>query len=242
MNGEGCHQSQSISEHLSLAKDAVASGMPSWRVATEHMAAAKAKGASQRRIAEEVGMSSAWVHQMLKWCSDGYKDATPFGPQSKANRQRANAGQATDQKQKADQSDTGTDRAQAAAARARAKAAKAEAAQARADAAKATAEARQAKAEALKAQAEAARAEAEARSARARSNNPNKPKVHSGPRDILVKALGMLGSDQVGERAAAALIVERDRKKLGMTWDELIIPADEAESRQRNSADRHTAN
>jgi hypothetical protein len=163
MNGEGCHQSQSISEHLSLAKNAVASGVLSWRVATEHMAAAKAKGASQRQIAEEVGMSSTWVHQMLKWGSDGYKDATPFGLQSKANRQRAKAGQAADQKKTADQSGAGTDQAQAAAARARAKTAKAEAAKAKADAAKATAEARRAKAEASKAQAEAARAEAEAR-------------------------------------------------------------------------------
>jgi hypothetical protein len=232
-----------MAEHLRLAKETVAGTIawsgPSWRTATEHMVAAKALGASQRQIAQTVRMSSAWVHAMLKWHAGGYKDETPFGPASRASRQRAKAGQAADQKQKADQSE---DQAQAAAASARAKSAKAEAAKAKADAQKATAEARQAKAEAAKAQAEAAREEAEARSARARSNNPNKQKVHSGPRDILVKSLGMLGSDQVGERAAAALIVERDRKKLGMTWDELIIPADEVELRQRDSADRHTPN
>src|SRR5262249_32470679 len=50
--------------------------------------------------------------------------------------------------------------------------------------------------------------------------------VHSGPRDLLVKALGMLGSEHAGERASAALIVEKQRARLGMTWDELIIPAE----------------
>jgi hypothetical protein len=58
----------------------------------------------------------------------------------------------------------------------------------------------------------------------------NKP-VHSGPPELLVKALGMLGSDQAGERANAALVVEKQRTKLAMTWDELIISANEAEAR-----------
>jgi hypothetical protein len=47
-------------------------------------------------------------------------------------------------------------------------------------------------------------------------------------RELLVKTLGMLGSDQAGERDNAALTAEKIRKKTGMTWDELIIPADEA--------------
>src|SRR5258708_2074340 len=110
-------------EHLRLAKETVASTIvwsgPSWRTATEHMVAAKALHASQRQIAQAVGMSSAWVHAMLKWGADGYK-GTPFGPSSKANRQRAKAGRAADQKNPADQSGAGTDQAQAAAARARA--------------------------------------------------------------------------------------------------------------------------
>jgi hypothetical protein len=112
------------------------------------MAAAKALGASQRQIAKAVGMSSTWVHQMLKWRAEDYKDITPFGPQSKANRQRAKVGQAADRKKTADRSDAGTDQAQAAAAGA-AKTAKAEAAKAKANAAKAAADARRARAEAL---------------------------------------------------------------------------------------------
>jgi hypothetical protein len=38
----------------------------------------------------------------------------------------------------------------------------------------------------------------------------------------LIGALGMLGSEHAGERAAAALQVERLRAKLGKTWRELI--------------------
>jgi hypothetical protein len=38
-----------------------------------------------------------------------------------------------------------------------------------------------------------------------------------------VTALGMLGSDQVGERAAAALIAEKQRAQIGKDWDKLIV-------------------
>ncbi|WLA81946.1 hypothetical protein [Bradyrhizobium elkanii] len=47
--------------------------------------------------------------------------------------------------------------------------------------------------------------------------------IHTDSRELLIKALGMLGSDQVGERAAAALMAEKQRIKLGMTWNELIV-------------------
>jgi hypothetical protein len=42
-------------------------------------------------------------------------------------------------------------------------------------------------------------------------------------RKLLVKALGMLGSERVGERASAALKVEKFRTRLGRTWDQLIV-------------------
>ena len=38
----------------------------------------------------------------------------------------------------------------------------------------------------------------------------------------LIGALGMLGSDHAGERAAAALQVERLRRRLGKQWKDLI--------------------
>jgi transposase len=47
----------------------------------------------------------------------------------------------------------------------------------------------------------------------------------SGSRDLLVKTLGMLGSDHPGERDNAACTAERLRKEFGLTWDQLIIPA-----------------
>jgi hypothetical protein len=45
-------------------------------------------------------------------------------------------------------------------------------------------------------------------------------------RELLVKALGMLGSDHAGERDSAARTVEKQRARLNMGWDELIVEAD----------------
>jgi hypothetical protein len=42
-------------------------------------------------------------------------------------------------------------------------------------------------------------------------------------RALLVKTLGMLGSAHEGERANAALAVERCRAKLGKSWEDLIV-------------------
>jgi hypothetical protein len=39
----------------------------------------------------------------------------------------------------------------------------------------------------------------------------------------------MLGSEHAGERASAALVVDKQCAKLGMTWEELIVPAEEAD-------------
>ena len=77
-------------------------------------------------------------------------------------------------------------------------------------------------AEALKESIAAEKARADGFPARAQLCGHD-PTVNSSARDLLVKALGMLGSDQVGERAAAALIAEKQRTKLGMTWDDLVV-------------------
>ena len=47
----------------------------------------------------------------------------------------------------------------------------------------------------------------------------------SALRTRLVGTLGMLGSQHDGERVSAALHAEEIRLSLGMTWDELIVPA-----------------
>ena len=169
--------------------------------------------------------SAAWVNQLLKWRASGYQGETAFGPESKARRQRAQRVQSAEHKKPA----TTSEQAQAAAARARAETAKAEAAKAKAEAQKAKANAAKAKAEA-RAAGEKTKARADS-FFRAAFGGKQKKTIHSGPRDLLVKALGMLGSDQVGERASAAIVVEKQRSRLGMTWDELIISADEAEMR-----------
>jgi hypothetical protein len=233
-------QEASIQAHLEIAKKAIASGENDLRRAADHIAEARKQGASQRRIAAAIGKAVSTVNRYLSWHDSGYRDETPFGPESKAKRQRARV-RATERTNSRNRSRGEAEQDELAAVLARAKTAKAEAARAKADAAKATGEARQAKAEALKADAEAARAEAEARTARARSNNLNKQTVHNGSRALLVKALGMLGSDHAGERASAALVAEKQRAKLGMTWDELIVREHDDHSDEIDSDDDHQA-
>ena len=216
-----------VKDLLIRAKHSIASGLTFWQAATEDMAAAQRQGASQRQIAKAVDKAGGWVNTMLQWRRRGY-EGTPFGPQSKASRERASV-QSPEQQRK--RKDCGPNTEQDAAATGRMKTAKSEAAKAKADAAKAIADALRAKAEAATARAEADKAEAEARTARARANNPDKQQIHSEPRDLLVKALGMLGSDHAGERAAAALVAEKQRVKLGMSWGELIVSAHQPKAR-----------
>lgn len=68
-----------------------------------------------------------------------------------------------------------------------------------------------------------------ARSVQAPKQRDRKIPVHS--RKLLVKTLGMLGSAYDGERSNAASLVEKQRAELGMTWDELVIPANDVKSR-----------
>lgn len=109
-----------------------------------------------------------------------------------------------------------------------ANAAQANAAKARAEAAKAGAEAERAideairKGEALQERLRAEKGYEDARAADVKFDELEWA-IHSGSRELLVNALGMLGSDHVGERAAAALMAEKQRVKLGKTWNELIV-------------------
>jgi hypothetical protein len=112
---------------------------------------------------------------------------------------------------------------------------------ARAEAEKEKAEAKRAKVQAEKEKAEARRATAEAEKSKADAARAyrmfqalvlgRRQAIRSGPRELLIKALGMLGSDHDGERLNAARIVENQRAKLGLPWEELIVPAEENEDR-----------
>jgi hypothetical protein len=52
-------------------------------------------------------------------------------------------------------------------------------------------------------------------------------------RQRLARVCGLFGSDHDGEALAAARQTEKIRKKLGVTWEELLVPS----IRQRSSAD-----
>lgn len=110
-----------------------------------------------------------------------------------------------------------------------ANAAQANAAKVRAKAAKAGGEAERAiyeairKGEALQERLKADKAHEDARAANAKFDELDWS-IHSDIRDrrLLVTALGTLGSDDVDERAAAALIVEKQRAEIGKDWNDLI--------------------
>jgi len=204
----------SIADLLNRAKVNIEAGEDRFRQAAEDIATASEQGATQHQIAETVGKSQAWVNGLLKWRSAGYQD-TPFGPQSKASRARRADYQAPNNHRPASTSE------------------QAEAVKAKAEAATARARAQQAKAEAAEARAQARKAKAEANKAshdtftemHRRSTRPKE--IHSSMRTLLIKALGMLGSEQDGECLNAARKAEQLRKKLGMNWDELIVEATE---------------
>jgi hypothetical protein len=51
-------------------------------------------------------------------------------------------------------------------------------------------------------------------------------RIPAAARKELLKALAMLGSENVAERASAALIVERQRARLNLDWTDLLVPAE----------------
>ena len=74
-------------ELLRCAKNAIEAGKGSLHDAAEALAAADDfYSATQREMAEAVGMSAAWVNKLLKWHRSGYKDHSPFGPTTKSGR------------------------------------------------------------------------------------------------------------------------------------------------------------
>jgi hypothetical protein len=88
-----------VTELLIRAKKAIESGHASLRDAAEAIAAAQQQGATQRRIADAVGKSPAWVNRLSQWRRGGYRDDTAFGPTAKAARLRAQDVQAESQSQ-----------------------------------------------------------------------------------------------------------------------------------------------
>jgi hypothetical protein len=68
-------------ELLKRAKAAIEAGEQSLEEAAEALGLAEEDhSATQREMAEAVGMSASWVNKLLKWRRSGYKDHSPFGP------------------------------------------------------------------------------------------------------------------------------------------------------------------
>jgi hypothetical protein len=83
---------------FSRAKDAIEAGNQSLHDAAQALALARQDfKASQREIAEAVGKSVAWVNRLLQWQRQGC-EGTPFGPGSKAGRERRKRVQSTEQR------------------------------------------------------------------------------------------------------------------------------------------------
>jgi hypothetical protein len=82
---------------FSRAKDAIEAGDQSLHDAAEALALAREDfKASQREIADAVGKSVAWVNRLLQWRKQGFV-GTPFGPGSRARRERQKSVQAPEQ-------------------------------------------------------------------------------------------------------------------------------------------------
>jgi hypothetical protein len=158
-----------------------------------------------------MGRSQFWIHRLLQWRNDGFK-GSPFEKRKRIQRDIPG------NQKKNSRAATTAERAQAQTAKANAELAKAEA--------------ERAKAEAAKAQAEFQRARAEAK---ARMFPPQTKTIPAQMREPLIKALRMLASKRPAERASAAFIVEEQRARLNLTWEELIVPA-ELEDKLSNAA------
>jgi hypothetical protein len=83
---------------LSRAKDAIETGDQSLREAADALAVAQEDfNATQREIAQAIGKSVAWVNRLLRWRREGCP-SSPFGPGSKAGRERRKCVQSTEQR------------------------------------------------------------------------------------------------------------------------------------------------
>jgi predicted transcriptional regulator len=95
-HGEG--NTTTKADLFSRAKDAIETGDQSLHDAAEALAIAQQDfKATQREIAEAVGKSVAWINRLLQWQRHGCV-GTPFGPGSKAGRERRKRVQSTEQR------------------------------------------------------------------------------------------------------------------------------------------------
>jgi hypothetical protein len=174
------------------------------RGVAECVAALHKRGLSQRKIAAEIGRSPAWVTRLLQWQRGGYV-GDAFGAGHHTERAFTRAGE---------QHLSVEDRATIAAARAAAK---------KEDRNFLFNELMQQMAARAKAQDELKRLKSETRQGFSIRPAINPKAIDRESRDRLTKLLGMTGSNGEGEVANAARMADDLRRKLGMTWQDLII-------------------
>lgn len=208
------------------AKVSIQTGELRWRSAADDMALAAALGASQRDIAERVGKSLGWVNGLLQWRAQGFV-GTPFKSERSQPKIKPFSGTEHQERRRVRLEDLDPT-AQVEFLRLE---------RSKAEAVRAQAEAQRARADAASERARAERAKAEARAAKAKAESDlfeffsksfqgaGVAGVGEADRRRLVKCLGLLGSEHLGERDNAARMIEAQRKCLGLSWDDLIIPA-----------------
>jgi hypothetical protein len=195
----------SVEDLLIRARRKIDSGVVSLRSAAEDLAAAQDRGATQRELADAVGKSVGWINGLLAWRKRGYDD-TPFGPSSKKSRHQSRLVQASERKRL-----KATDRFASTMGFA--------ASGALGDPVEAD----------TRTTAEADVVELDdSTTADALRDNRTDTTFSNVRREKLIEALEFLGTSRPHLRAKLALNVERRRAELGRTWDELLIPAEEA--------------
>ncbi|SDI55160.1 hypothetical protein SAMN05444171_4066 [Bradyrhizobium lablabi] len=215
-------------EHLAEAKELIARDEAGDRERTTeqrvlHMGAAEhiAKAMTldnrltQRKVADRIGKSPAWVNTLIAWRAKKYETPTAFGPQAKEAREKSRLDPTKHTKPKA----TTAEKVNASRAKHEAEAAKARAQEAKA-------RQREAKAQADRARAEARKAREQAKETLCRIFHGGKTAdISAEQREKMIKFLGMLGSEHDGERANAGKMADVLRTKLGVAWDQLIVEA-----------------
>lgn len=180
---------------LKQARLAIEAGEKNLKQAAEHLATAQEAGASQRDMAEAVGKSAAWVNRLLKWRETGYQGDTPFGPESKAKRERERV-QATEQandiwEDDKDQSDEDSETG------------------------------REKSGENEVDRVSAVRSGKD----KGHKKSTARVSLDEDLREQLIEALEGLRSMSPNQRAKAALAVTRLRRESGLLWKDLIIPS-----------------
>ena len=186
-----------VDEFLRRAESAIAAGERFMREAADYIAAAQAQGVSQRAIAARIGKSHPWVNRLLAWRAGGFLGEA-FNRAARKSLQ--SAGQPADQETRPETATSGHEPPP---------------------------------------RDGCTPADDDAVTEWWRRTNSERVRVNmfdfygirrlrhaeAKDRELLVKALGMLGSNQPGEVLNAARLVEKQRRKLNIAWETMIIPA-----------------